>query len=156
MAAVIIRQKDVKRLASTLLKEMFGFLHDEYILSEFKEMKEIQKEFLKNLALNHIDTLHRQFKITEEKREVLVKPFIVDLMKISENSTELEKKCNFEYVSKLVENAMKDGGIDTEGIYQTLINLKIDSEINEDLYYKTKAFLDIFRVFESGYTYLED
>ena len=51
---------------------------------------------------------------------------------------------------------MKDGGIDTEGIYQTLINLKIDSEINEDLYYKTKAFLDIFRVFESGYTYLED
>ena len=156
MAAVIIRQKDVKRLASTLLKEMFGFLHDEYILSEFKEMKEIQKEFLENLALNHIDTLHRQFKITEEKREVLVKPFIVDLMKISENSTELEKKCNFEYVSKLVENAMKDGGIDTEGIYQTLINLKIDSEINEDLYYKTKAFLDIFRVFESGYTYLED
>ena len=156
MAAVIIRQKDVKRLASTLLKEMFGFLHDEYILSEFKEMKEIQKEFLENLASNHIDTLHRQFKITEEKREVLVKPFIVDLMKISENSTELEKKCNFEYVSKLVENAMKDGGIDTEGIYQTLINLKIDSEINEDLYYKTKAFLDIFRVFESGYTYLED
>ena len=156
MAAVIIRQKDVKRLASTLLKEMFGFLHDEYILSEFKEMKEIQKEFLENLASNHIDTLHRQFKITEEKREELVKPFIVDLMKIDENSSDLEKKCNFEYVSKLVENAMKDGGIDTEGIYQTLINLKIDSEINEDLYYKTKAFLDIFRVFESGYTYLED
>ena len=156
MEAVIIKQKDVKRLASTLLNEMFSFLHDEYILSEFKEMKEIQKEFLENLASNHIDTLHRQFKITEEKREELVKPFIVDLMKIDENSSELEKKCNFEYVSKLVENAMKDGGIDTEGIYQTLINLKIDSEINEDLYYKTKAFLDIFRVFESGYTYLED
>ena len=121
---------------------MFEFLHDEYILSEFKEMKEIQKEFLENLASNHIDTLHRQFKI-------------VDLMKIDENSSELEKKCKVEYVSKLVENAMKDGGIDTEGIYQTLINLKIDSEINEDLYYKTKAFLDIFRVFESGYTYLE-
>ena len=156
MAAVIIRQKDVKRLARELLNEMFEILYDEYILAAFKEMKEVQKEFLENLALNHIDTLHRQFKITEEKREVLVKPFIVDLMKISENSTELEKKCNFEYVSKLVENAMKDGGIDTEGIYQTLINLKIDSEINEDLYYKTKAFLDIFRVFESGYTYLED
>ena len=156
MAAVIIRQKDVKRLARELLNEMFEFLHDEYILSEFKEMKEVQKEFLENLASNHIDTLHRQFKITEEKREELVKPFIDDLMKINENSTELEKKCKVEYVSKLVENAMKDGGIDTEGIYQTLINLKIDSEINEDLYYKTKAFLDIFRVFESGYTYLED
>ena len=151
MAAVIIRQKDLNHLAKTLLKEIFEFLHGEYILSEFKEMKEIQKEFLENLASNHIDMLHRQFKITEEKREELV-----DLMKIDENSSELEKKCKVEYVSKLVENAMKDGGIDTEGIYQTLINLKIDSEINEDLYYKTKAFLDIFRVFESGYSYLED
>ena len=151
MAAVIIRQKDLNHLAKTLLKEIFEFLHGEYILSEFKEMKEIQKEFLENLASNHIDMLHRQFKITEEKREELV-----DLMKIDENSSELEKKCKVEYVSKLVENAMKDGGIDTEGIYQTLINLKIDSEINEDLYYETKAFLDIFRVFESGYSYLED
>ena len=51
---------------------------------------------------------------------------------------------------------MEDGGIDTEGIYQTLNNLKLNMEINEDLYYKTKAFLDIFRVFESGYSYLED
>ena len=151
MAAVIIRQKDLNHLAKTLLKEIFEFLHGEYILSEFKEMKEIQKEFLENLASNHIDMLHRQFKITEEKREELV-----DLMKIDENSSELEKKCKVEYVSKLVEAAMKDGGIDIEGIYQTLINLKIDSEINEDLYYKTKAFLDIFRVFESGYSYLED
>ena len=150
MAAVIIRQKDVKRLASTLLKEMFEFLHDEYILSEFKEMKEVQKEFLENLASNHIDTLHRQFKITEEKREELVKPFIVD-----ENSSELEKKCKVKYVSKLVKDAMKDEGIDIEGIYHTLINLKLDMEIDEDLYYKTKAFLDIYIVFEDGYKYLE-
>ena len=28
-------------------------------------------------------------------------------------------------------------------------------EINEDLYYKTKAFLDIVRVFETDYKYLE-
>ena len=104
MAAVIIRQKDLKRLASTLLKEMFEFLHDEYILSEFKEMKEVQKEFLENLAKNHI----------------------------------------------------KVGGTDTEGIYETLKSLKLNYEIDGDLYYKTKAFLDIFRVFESGYSYLED
>ena len=51
---------------------------------------------------------------------------------------------------------MKDDGIDTEGIYYTLNSLKLDMEIDEDLYYKTKAFLDIFRVFESGYSYLED
>ena len=156
MAAVIIRQKDLKRLARTLLKEMFEFLHDEYILSEFKEMKEVQKEFLENLALNHINTLHRQYKITKEKRKELVKPFIDDLLKIDENSSNLEKNIKFEYDSKLVKSAMEDEGIDTEGIYQTLNKLKLDMEIDEDLYFKTKAFLDIFRVFESGYTYLED
>ena len=156
MAAVIIRQKDVKRLASTLLKEMFSFLHDEYILTKFKEMKEVQKEFLENLCVNHINTLHRHHKITKEKREVLISPFIDDLLKINENSSDLVKKCRVEYDSKLVKSSMEDEGIDTEGIYQTLNNLKLDMEIDEDLYYKTKAFLDIFRVFESGYTYLED
>ena len=51
---------------------------------------------------------------------------------------------------------MKDDGIDTEGIYHTLISLNLVMEIDEDLYYKTKAFLDIFRVFEVSYRYLDD
>ena len=154
MAAVIIKQKDVERLGKELLNEMFKFLHDEYILTEFEEMKEVQKEFLEKLALNHINTLFRQYKITEEKREVLVKPFIDKEFKIDENITDLEKKFKVEYTSELVKSAMEDEGIDTKGIYQTLHKLKLDMEINEDLYFKTKAFLDIFRVFESGYTYL--
>ena len=156
MAAVIIRQKDVKRLGEEVLSEMFNFLHDEYILTKFKEMKEVQKEFLENLALNHINTLHRQNKITKEKREVLVKPFLDKLLKIDENSSNLVKNIKVEYESKLVKSAMEDGGIDTEGIYHTLNNLKLDIEIDEDLYFKTKAFLDIFKVFESGYTYLKN
>ena len=145
MAAVIIKQKDVKRLASTLLNEIFNFLHDEYILIEFKEMKEVQKEFLNSICVNHINTLHKQYKITKEKREELIKPFLYN-----------GESIKVLYNSKLVKDAVKDDGIDTEGIYQTLNKLKLDMEINEDLYYKTKAFLDIFRVFESGYTYLED
>ena len=141
MAAVIIRQKDVKRLARTLLKEMFSFLHDEYILKEFKEMKEVQEEFLNNLCFKDIETLHKQNKITKEQRELLVKPFLDNLFIID------EKNIKVIYNSKLVEDAMKDNGIDTEGIYFTLNNLKLDMEIDEDLHYKTKAFLDIFRVF---------
>ena len=137
MAAVIIKQKDVKRLGKELLNEMFEFLHDEYILTEFKEMKEVKKEFLNNLMLNHINTLNRRFEITDEKRK------------------ELYELINGEksFPEELKVNAMKDDGIDTEGIYQTLISLKLDMEIDEDLYYKTKSFLDIFRVFESGYIY---
>ena len=138
MAAVIIRQKDVKRLGKELLNEMFEFLHDEYILTEFKEMKEVKKEFLNKLILHHINTLHRKFEITEEKRKELFE------LITSEKS--------FPEEMELKVNAIKDDGIDTEGIYHTLNSLKLDMEIDEDLYYKTKAFLDIFRVFESGYS----
>ena len=147
MAAVIIRKKDVKRLGKELLKEMFKFLHDEYILTEFKEMKEVKKKFLENLALNHINTLHRQYEITDEKRRELIKPFLHTLFNI-------DKKV--EYDPNLVKNAMEEDGIDTEGIYRTLVKLNICMEIDKDLFFKTKAFLDIFRVFETGYTYLQD
>ena len=45
MAAVIIRKKDVERLGKKLVKEVYEFLHDEYILSTFEEMKEEKKNF---------------------------------------------------------------------------------------------------------------
>ena len=125
MAAVIIRQRDLKRLGKELLNEMFDFLHDEYVLTNFKEMKEVQEKFLEKLAFNHINTLHRQYKITEEKREELAKPFINELFKIDEK---------VEYDSNLVKDAMKDDGIDTEGIYLSLISLNLDMEINETAY----------------------
>ena len=142
MAAVIIRQKDLKRLGKELLNEIFDFLNDEYILTEFEDMKEVKEKFLNNLILNHINTLNRRFEITDEKRQELFE--LIKGEKLFPEEMELKV------------NSMKDDGIDTEGIYQTLISLKLDMEIDEDLYYKTKAFLDIFRVFETGYTYLED
>ena len=147
MAAVIIRQKDLKRLGKELLNEMFDFLHDEYILTEFKEMNEVKEKFLEKLAFNHINTLHRQYKITKEKREELAKPFLDTLFNI-------DKKV--EYDPNLVKTAMKEDGIDTEGIYHTLLKINFCMEIDEDLYFKTKAFLDIFRVFEVSYMYLDD
>ena len=117
MAAVIIRKKDVKRLGKELLKEMYYFLHNEYILTEFEEMKEVQKKFLENLALNHITILNKE---------------------------------------ELKVNIMKDNGNDIQGIYNTLKSLNFNMKIDEDLYYKKIAFLDIFRVFEISYIYLED
>ena len=45
MAAVIIRKKEVERLGKELLKDVYDFLHDEYILSTFEEMKEEKKNF---------------------------------------------------------------------------------------------------------------
>ena len=105
------------RLGKELLKEMYYFLHDEYMLDIFKELKCLQELFLKNLASNHIKILNK------EKLEIHI---------------------------------MKDNGDDIRGIYNTLVSLNFNMETKEDLYFKTKAFLDIFRVFVTGYVYLED
>ena len=109
MTAVIITKKNLNRLAKSLLKEVYDFLHDEYILSTFEETKAKQKKFLKYLALNHINNLD----------------FVKD-------------------------------DIDTEVIYEIMDRIKLDMEIDEDLYFKKKSFLDIFKVFDYGYIYLED
>ena len=146
MAAVIIRKKYVDRLGKELLKEMFDFFNDEYILTEFKKMKFVKEMFLHDLIINHINTLRREFKITDEKREILFEQIIDKKIKGKELPEEMELK----------ENTMKDDGLDTEGIYHTLVSLKLDMEIDEDLYFKTKAFLDIYRVFTIDYNYLED
>ena len=87
-------------------------------------MKEVQKEFLNSICVNHINTLHKQYKITKEKREELIKPFLYN-----------GESIKVLYNSKLVKDAVKDDGIDTKGIYQNLNKLKLDMEINEDLYF---------------------
>ena len=109
MAAVVIRKKDLDLLAKELLNEMFDFLHDEYILTKFKQMQIEQKRFLKKLELNNI--------------------------------------------------SIEDGRVSTndlEAIFKVVRYINLDREIDEDLFYKAKAFLDIFRVFEVSYTYLDD
>ena len=103
-------------------------------------MKVEKEKFLKNLAFNHINNLKRKYKITEEKRQELAKPFI-------------DK--NIEYDPNLVKEAMKDVGIDTEGIYHALVCLDLEMEIDEDLYFRTEAFLNIYSVFNIDYSYLE-
>ena len=137
MDEVVIKKKDVDRLAKELLKEIFDFLHDEFILNKFEKMKIVQLKFLNNLVFNHV--------IYANKKGELSKQF-------------LESFCNkkeFEYTSKLVDEAMKDDGIDTKGIYQTIKNIQLDMEEDEDLYYKKIAFIHIYNVVDGDYKYLE-
>ena len=140
MAAVIIRKKDVDRLGKELLKEMFDFLHDEYILSNFEEMKEVQKKFLKNLVLNNFRYLNTTSISKKGTLKILIEPF-------DEN--------RFEDEVNNVKDAMKNGSISTYVIFKTLNDLDFYME-DEDLYYKQKAFLNIYDVFESDFTYLEN
>ena len=145
MAAVIIRKKDLDRLGRELLKETYDFLHNEYILSNFEEMKLTQEIFLNSICLEHIETLFRSKLIEEEKRKELFKPFF---------HSEI-KNGKLYYDKDMVKKVMEEEKIDTDGIYKTLIKLRLDYEIYEDLYFKIKAFLDISRLINYGYKYLD-
>ena len=139
MAAVIIRSKDVKRLAKELVKEVYDFLHNEYILTTFPEMKIQQKKFLRNLVIN-------KFRFFNET--IINKPnsFHLKYEKFDENK--------FDEELKYVKEEMQNSTLNTRVIYETLLNLNLDSEI-EDLFFKTEAFLKLYEVFESDYLYLE-
>ena len=136
MDEVVIRKKDVDRLARTLLKEIFEFIQDEYSL------KELKKDFLNKVVLNYVIYSNQKDKKYELSNSILESIF--------------NKEDEFEGFLKLVKDAMKDDGINTEGIYRVINEFKIDMETHEDLYYKKESFLDIFRVFDTGYTYLKD
>ena len=137
MDEVVIKKKDVDRLAKELLKEIFDFLHDEFILNKFEKMKIVQLKFLNNLVFNHV--------IYANKKGELSKQFLESFF----------NKKEFEYTSKLVDEAMKDDGIDTIGIYQTIKNIQLDMEADEDLHYKKIAFIHIYNVVDGDYKYLE-
>ena len=141
MSAVIIRKKDVERLGKEVLKEMNDFLHDERILSKFEEMKEVQKNFLKNLVLFNF----RNFNVTKIQKGNLCK---IKYEELDENEFENELKC--------VKDKINNGTLNTYVIFETLKDIDFVMEINEDLYSKKCAFVNIFKVINSDYTYLED
>ena len=65
-------------------------------------------------------------------------------------------KSKFEEDLKSVTNKIKDGSLDINIIFETLNNFELDMEIEEDLYFKNKAFLNLYQVIDSDYKYLED
>ena len=141
MAAVIIRKKDVERLGKELVKEVYEFLHDEYILSTFEEMKEEKKKFLRGLVLNKFESVN--YTTTQRGNTWSIK-----YKEFDESKFDDELKC--------VKDEIKNESLDTNLIFKTLNSLNLDMEIDEDLYFKTHAFINIFKVFDSNYSYLED
>ena len=100
---VTIRKSDVKKI---LMKEVDNFLHDEYIINNFPEMKLDQKKF--DDSVNNL-------------------------------------KDKFE-----------SGSLNIEEIYHILTGIKLDDEIDGDLYFKKEAYLNLFQVLFVDYSYLEN
>ena len=103
---VTIRKSDVKRLGKDLIKEVDYFLHDEYIINTFPEMKLDQKKF--------DDSVNR------------------------------------------LKDKFESGSLNIEEIYHILLEIKLDEEIDGDLYFKKESYLDIFRILFVSYMDLED
>ena len=138
MAAVIIRKKDVEQLGKELIKKVFDVLHDEYILKNFIEMKEVKNNFLKDLV-------YKKFKNYVTVKEI-ENTWGIEYEDYDENNFEDDLKC--------VTDKVKNGSLDISIIFQTLNNLDLDDEISGDLYFKTKAFLNLYSVIDNDYSYL--
>ena len=140
MTAVIIRKKDVERLGKEVLKEVYDFLHNDYILTNFEEMKIEQEKFQHNLIL--YDFRSRNFTETQKENHFTKNYFDIDKNKYEEELKKLKDK-------------IENGTFTTDLIYHTLIDINLESEIDEDLSIKKEAFLEIYRVISYQYEYLE-
>ena len=140
MAAVIIREKDLESLGRKLMKEVYKFLHDEYILS-FEEMKLEKEKLKKNLVVFNF----KSFNFTTEQKGNSWSIKYEDFDK-SKHEEELKK----------IEDKIENESLGINLIFEVLNSLNLDMEIDEDLFFLKNAFINIFKVFDSDYSYLED
>ena len=151
MSSCIIKEKDLERLGKKLMKEFYDHIHDDYLLTEFDEVKLKRKYYDENLTekflsfYEHEEKKIRNLYFDNKRYEDLVEMKTEDLL-------------------KKIEGEIKDETLDYKLIYQFLdqmdIKLKIskdiDFEIDEDLFCMKKAFIKMFEIFHYDNYYLED
>ena len=136
---IIIKKSDVENLGRKLMKEVYKFLHDEYILT-FEEMK-VEKDKIEKYLI--------KFYFKKDKK--IIKYFPLSEFKKDEIKDEIKE----EYL-KVIKNKIEDESLDIDLIFKVLDLIELEFEIDEDLYCKKKAFLYIYLVFDIYYNYLED
>ena len=146
MRACIILKKDLEKLGKKLMKEFYKHVHDVYLLEEFDEVKLKRKYYDENLT--------KQFlSFYENKENIYFNNTIYKDFVGIENKDLLSK----------IETEIKDKTLHFKIIYNFLsqmdIKLKLDKdiehEIDEDLYYMKKAFMNMFEVYHYNYIYLD-
>ena len=141
MSACIIRKKDLDQLGKKLMKKFYNHVYDDYMLT-FDEVKLERDYYDKNLVDKFL-TFHEH---KENKYE--------DLYFENKRYKEIVEMPSKDLLKK-IEGEIENETLDLKIIYNFLCDLKIDYEIDEDLYYMKKAFINIFNVYYYDYTYLE-
>ena len=144
MEDLVIREKDIVNLGRKTMKEVYKFLHDDYILTAFNEMEE-EKEKLKNNLFNKFLFMYYNINsndYTERQYE--------------EYSKNLNNKSNYNIILKKMISKIEDESLDIEIIYKILEEIKLEFEINEDLFVKKKAFIYFYTIYYLYDEYLYD
>ena len=144
MADLVIRKKDIENLGRKTMKEVYEFLNDDYILKTFEEMKVEQKklkEYLVNFYLRMIYEID-VFKFEKDKYDNYIK--------------ELEDESKYDKYLKELVDKIEDESLDIKLIYEVLKSIKLDFEINEDLFVKNKAFIYFYSIYYFYDYYLKE
>ena len=141
MAACIIRKKDLDQIGKKLMKKFYYHLYDEYMLT-FDEVKLERDYYDKNL----VDKFLNFYKHKEENFKKLY---------FGNKRYEEIVKMSPEDLLKKIEGKILDETLDVEIIFNFLDGLKLDVELDEDLWYMKRAFINIFNVYHYDYHYLE-
>ena len=141
MAAVIIQKKDLEELGKKLMLEIYYHIHDEYMLT-YEEVKKEKDYYEKNLV--------DEFLNFHEQKEKIFK----NLYFGNKRYEEIVKMQHKDLLEK-IEDEIKNKTLNVEIIYRFLDDLKLDNELNEDLWYMKKAFINLYNAYHYDYHYLE-
>ena len=137
---LVIKRKDIINMSKELIKEVYEFLNDDYFIETFPEYKNKLKNFNNNLFQIILDNSNRIIKLNVDEEEMKERVLKMIKEKILDN--------------KVIYYFLKN--LNPEDVYESLSLLNLDIELNEDLCFKIEAFLRLYKVFDSDYSYLKD
>lgn len=151
MSSCVIFKKDLKNLGKRLMKEFYLNIYDKVLLNQVEEYQ-LKRKFYDENFVNEFLSFHKN----EEKK--FGNLYFGD--KRYSDLLEMEP----EILLRKIEEKIEDETLDIEIIYNFFndmdrklnIDRQIDFEIDEDLFYKKKAFINIYNVFYTDYKELNN
>ena len=152
MSSVVIFKNDLDYLGKILMKEFYHQIHEDYFLKEFEEVRLKRKYYDENLTKEFL-SFHKdkerkeniEFLYFDNKRyKDLVEMKTEDLLSKIETKI-LDETLNVNIIFEFFERMDK----------KLEINKDIDFEIDEDLFFMMKKFINIYNVFHYDYKELE-
>ena len=149
MTDLVIRKKDIENLGRKTMKEVYEFLNDDYILKTFEEMKVEQKKLKEYLVNSYLRMIYK-FDVNNYDKELEYDNYLKELVAKIE-----DKSKHNNYLKELVAK-IEDESLDISLIYEVLKRIKLDFEINEDLFVKNKAFIYFYSIYYFYDYYLKE